>query len=200
MQQPTGQPPTTMSQAYAQQVEVARKDPARIALIVAQVVVYALWAIVIAITLLLVTGFLLQLLGANPEAGFVDWVYRSTDEIMEPFRGVFEPRVIDDKSVFDPSMLLAAIVYLLVVLVLDVTVLRWLRGQTHKRDVEITELQNRARDAATLEYYTAQQAQQVPVAPAPPSVPEEASLAPLVDHMPPPPPGGRPDSSSGWPA
>ncbi len=170
---------TTLSQAYAHQAEEAQKAPARIALIVAKVLVYALWAIVIAITLLLVTGFLLQLFGANPEAGFVDWVYRSTDQIMEPFRGVFEPRSIDEQSVFDPSMLLAAIVYLLVVLVLDVTVLRWIRGQIHKRDAQIADLQTRARDAAAIEYYAAQQA--------------------LVEQAPAPPPAGAPPAQPGWP-
>src|SRR6478752_1954145 len=113
-------PQVPLSQAYIQQADEAQKSPARIAFLVARVLVYALWALVIAITILLVLGFFLQLLGANPHAGFVDWVYRSTDQIMEPFRGVFEPRPLnEDQSVFDPSMLLAAIVYLFIALLID---------------------------------------------------------------------------------
>ncbi len=38
---------------------------------------------------LLGIGFLLRLFGANPDAGFTDFVYRSLDRVMEPFRGIF---------------------------------------------------------------------------------------------------------------
>ena len=44
----------------------------------------------VAITqVLLVFTFFLQLFGANPTAGFVQWVYRSTERAMAPFRGIF---------------------------------------------------------------------------------------------------------------
>ena len=60
---------------------------------------------------ILALGFLLHLAGASPEATFVDWVYRNTDRAMQPFRGMFPIRAIDDRSVFDASLLFAAAVY-----------------------------------------------------------------------------------------
>ena len=59
----------------------------------------------------LTLGFLLHLAGASPEAAFVDWVYRTTEQAMQPFRGMYPVREIDGRSVFDASLLFAAAVY-----------------------------------------------------------------------------------------
>ena len=87
-----------------------------------------LWLVYIwvAITLvLLFLSFLLELFGANPTAGFVDWVYRSTERAMAPFRGIFEPITLSDQSVLDVSVLFAMIVYVFVALGLHVGI-EWL--------------------------------------------------------------------------
>ncbi len=60
---------------------------------------------------ILTLGFFLHLAGASPEASFVEWVYRNTNRAMEPFRGMFPVREIDDRSVFDASLLFAAAAY-----------------------------------------------------------------------------------------
>ena len=73
-----------------------------------------LWVAVTLVLLLLM--FLLQLFGANPEAGFVEWVYRATQRAMAPFRGIFEPVTLSDQSVLDISVLFAMIVYTFVAL------------------------------------------------------------------------------------
>jgi uncharacterized protein YggT (Ycf19 family) len=70
--------------------------------------VYA-WVTVTMVLLFL--AFLLQLFGANPTAGFVEWVYRSVERGMAPFRGIFEPIVFSDQSVLDLSILFAMVVY-----------------------------------------------------------------------------------------
>jgi uncharacterized protein YggT (Ycf19 family) len=73
-----------------------------------------LWLVYIWVTITLVLlflSFILQLFGANPTAGFVDWVYRSTQRAMAPFRGIFEPVTLSDKSTLDVSVLFAMIVY-----------------------------------------------------------------------------------------
>jgi hypothetical protein len=77
--------------------------------------VYA-WLIVNLVLLLL--AFTLQLLGANPTAPFVDWVYRSVARTMAPFRGMFEPLSLNDQSVLNTSLLFAAIIYSLAALFL----------------------------------------------------------------------------------
>jgi hypothetical protein len=75
-----------------------------------------LWLIVNLVLLFL--AFMLQLLGANPEAEFVDWVYRSVTRTMAPFRGMFEPLTLSDKSVLDTSLLFAMVIYGLVALLI----------------------------------------------------------------------------------
>ena len=68
--------------------------------------------VVVLITFAILTlGFFLHLAGASPEATFVDWIYRNTNRAMQPFRGMFPVRAIDDRSVFDASLLFAAAVY-----------------------------------------------------------------------------------------
>lgn len=68
--------------------------------------------VVVLITFAMLTlGFFLHLAGASPEASFVEWVYRNTNRAMQPFRGMFPVREIDDRSVFDASLLFAAAVY-----------------------------------------------------------------------------------------
>jgi uncharacterized protein YggT (Ycf19 family) len=70
--------------------------------------VYA-WVTITLVLLLL--AFILLLFGADPSAGFVQWVYRSVERAMAPFRGIFEPIVLSDQSVLDTSVLFAMIVY-----------------------------------------------------------------------------------------
>src|SRR4051794_6102909 len=71
-------------------------------------IVYAWVAITI---VLLFLGFLLQLLGADPTAGFVEFIYRSTERAMAPFRGIFESVPLSENSTLDVSILFAIIVY-----------------------------------------------------------------------------------------
>jgi hypothetical protein len=56
-------------------------------------------------------GFFLLLFGANPDAGFSEWVYRGLDRVMAPFRGIFEPVPLNGNSVLDTSVMFAMIVY-----------------------------------------------------------------------------------------
>jgi hypothetical protein len=73
-----------------------------------------LWIVYVWVVLnlvLLFLAFVLRLFGANPEAGFTQWVYRSVSRSMAPFRGIFEPIVLSDQSVLDTSLLFAMIVY-----------------------------------------------------------------------------------------
>src|SRR5215218_4124034 len=88
-------------------------------------VVYAWVAITI---VLLFLGFLLQLFGADPSAGFVEFIYRSTQRAMAPFRGIFESVPLSDNSVLDVSILFAIIVYSFVALGLGMA-LDWVTGK-----------------------------------------------------------------------
>lgn len=78
---------------------------------IAKVLVWFVYAWVTINVVLLLMAFFLLLLGANPTAAFAEWVYRSTQRSMAPFRGIFEPVVLSDRSVLDTSVLFAAIAY-----------------------------------------------------------------------------------------
>jgi uncharacterized protein YggT (Ycf19 family) len=84
---------------------------------VGRAIVLIAYALALAATIIATIAFVLKLFGANPHAPFAQWVYRSTDPIMEPFRGIFPNRRLDHRSVFDVSLLFAVIVYSLFALV-----------------------------------------------------------------------------------
>ncbi len=105
-----------------------------------------LWLVYLWVTItlvLLLLSFILQLFGANPTAGFVDWVYRSTERAMAPFRGIFESVTISDKSVLDVSVLFAMIVYGFVALGLHLAI-EWLT-----RRLQIEQSRQRQEEMAT---------------------------------------------------
>lgn len=55
-----------------------------------------------------------RLFDANPDADFVNWVYDTSGVIMEPFRGVFSPAVIERGYVLDIPAIFALIMYLII--------------------------------------------------------------------------------------
>lgn len=59
----------------------------------------------------LVIRFLLRLFGANPESDFVEFIYDSTSTLLEPFRGIFSPYVVEPGHVFEFSTLIAIVIY-----------------------------------------------------------------------------------------
>lgn len=77
----------------------------------------AVWYIVGFVEVLLGFRFVLKLLGANPNSGFVDFVYAITNVMTAPFDNIFgvtRPEAGDVRSVFEPSILVAALVYLVI--------------------------------------------------------------------------------------
>lgn len=56
----------------------------------------------------------LRLFGANSSNTFVQWIYDSSDVLLQPFRGIFPTAQINANSVVDFSALFAMLVYALV--------------------------------------------------------------------------------------
>jgi uncharacterized protein YggT (Ycf19 family) len=88
-------------------------------------IVAFVYAVVTLCLVLLALGFALQLFGASTSADFTEWVYRSVDRIMEPFRGMFPSRELSEGSIVDFSLLFAMIVYSIVAIALHALV-SWL--------------------------------------------------------------------------
>src|SRR3954469_7363499 len=86
---------------------------------------YRVYACTIVALVILVLGFFLLLFGANPDAAFAAWAYRSLDRVMAPFRGIFEAIPLNGDSVLDTSVLFAMIVYSIVGLALS-ALIHWL--------------------------------------------------------------------------
>lgn len=75
------------------------------------------WYLVGFIEIMLGFRFVLKLFGANPGSGFVDFVYTITNVLTAPFDNIFgvtRPQAGDVSSVFEPSILVAGLVYLLI--------------------------------------------------------------------------------------
>jgi uncharacterized protein YggT (Ycf19 family) len=112
----------TDADAYSTQV---RRSPVELLWRVGRVVVGVLYAIAVVNAVLLTTAFVLRLLGASTDASFTQWVYRSTERTMRPFRGIFPDRELGEASVLDTSLLFAGVVYVGAAVVID-GVLRWM--------------------------------------------------------------------------
>jgi uncharacterized protein YggT (Ycf19 family) len=78
---------------------------------VARGLTYLVYGFTILALVILVLGFFLLLFGANPDAPFAEWIYRSLDRVMAPFRGIFEQVQLNGDSVLDTSVIFAMIVY-----------------------------------------------------------------------------------------
>ena len=75
------------------------------------------WYILGVIEVLLSFRFVLKLLGANPQNGFVDFIYSVSGILTAPFDNIFgvaSTKSGEIQSVFEPSILVAMAVYALI--------------------------------------------------------------------------------------
>ena len=133
---------------YERRAEEAETSPVPTFLKIARVIVWIVYALVLATALLLTLDFLLRLAGANSDNAFVVWVYRSTDRAMQPFRGIFPTKQLgDSSSALDFSVLFAALVYVVVAVVIDIG-LRWLTNRLRREQRQTVALRQQAHDVA----------------------------------------------------
>lgn len=72
------------------------------------------WYVLGLVEILIGFRFILKILGANPASGFVDFIYSITGLLTAPFDSIFgvaSTQAGEVKSVFEPSILVAAAVY-----------------------------------------------------------------------------------------
>jgi uncharacterized protein YggT (Ycf19 family) len=80
------------------------------------VLVLFVYGFAIVCTVILAMAFFLELFNANEATPFVRWVFRATDRIMQPFRGIFPAIEGESGSLFDPALLFAMFMYWLLAL------------------------------------------------------------------------------------
>lgn len=81
--------------------------------VASRVINYIVGAIEFALALRLV----FKLLAANAANGFVSFVYSLTDPLVQPFSGIFRVAVVrgaEGTSVFEPSVIVAMVVYAII--------------------------------------------------------------------------------------
>lgn len=78
---------------------------------VARALVLFIYGFAIVCTVILAMAFFLELFNANEGTPFVQWVFRATDRIMQPFRGIFPTVEGEGGSIFDPALLFAMFMY-----------------------------------------------------------------------------------------
>lgn len=134
----------------------------KVVLTIAKAVSYLVYAYLLVVEIILILGFFLLLFGANPSAGFTEWVYRNLDRVMSPFRGIFSPIELgvtgnDVPAVFETSVVFAMIVYGIVALALG-GLIQWLSRRLHQIEDAETERERRDEYQARLDAIAAQQA------------------------------------------
>lgn len=77
-----------------------------------------IWYLVGFVEIMLAFRFILKLFGANPDSGFVNFIYALTGVLTLPFDSIFGVTKPETgavvTSVFEPSILVAAVVYALI--------------------------------------------------------------------------------------
>ena len=141
--------PSTVEE-YERRAEEAESSATPVFLKIGRGVVWVIYAIALAMVLLLVTAFLLRLFGASTDAAFTEWIYRNADSAMRPFRGIFPTQELSDNSVFDPSLLFGAICYTVAALIAD-GVHHWLTGKLRREQAAVAKARADA-DAVRIQY------------------------------------------------
>ena len=81
--------------------------------------------------IILTLAFFLLLFNASETAAFTEWVYRSADRAMQPFRGIFPAAEGENGSVLDFAVLFAIIVYGIVAMLLSAAI-SWIDRKIHE--------------------------------------------------------------------
>lgn len=112
-----------------------------------RVLAYLAYAYLVVVEIILGLGFVLQLFGASEDAGFVRWVYRSMENAMQPFRGIFPDvelatRASGPSAVLDTSVLFAMLVYAILAWAVHLAIY-WFTGKLKTLERERTDALNR---------------------------------------------------------
>ena len=102
------------------------KDPSTATnLRLAKVLPWLVYVYLLLEVIVLTLAFFLLLFNASTSAEFSQWVYRSADRALEPFRGIFPSATADNGSVLDFAILFAIIVYGILAMVVQ-SLIHWI--------------------------------------------------------------------------
>ncbi|MCA9343064.1 YggT family protein [Candidatus Saccharibacteria bacterium] len=81
---------------------------------ISKVIAYIMYAWVIIGVISLVLRVFLLAFSANPTTPFVEFVYKTSADYLNPFRGIFQSRPIGETGYFDVAAMFAIIIYLFI--------------------------------------------------------------------------------------
>ena len=103
-----------------------QSDGRTVGLKIAKVLVWLVYAYFLVAVVILVLAFFLLLFNASTSAEFTQWIYRSADRMLEPFRGIFPSALVGEQgSVLDFAIIFAIVMYGLFALVVS-NIVDWL--------------------------------------------------------------------------
>lgn len=112
-----------------QKRRVVEVEPSTQSVVVARVS-QLVWLIFGVMTTVISFRLLLELLAANPNSGFVEFIYNLTDPMVSPFNGIMSnPQLTDSGSFLDMAAIFALIVYPIVAYII-VALFRIVFGDT----------------------------------------------------------------------
>lgn len=97
-----------------QQTKKPQQNDVPAYLSVGKVLTYAMYGLVIFAEIVLFFRVFLLAFSANTSSAFVEFIYRTSADFLQPFRGIFPPRNVGETGYLDVSALFAIIVYGLV--------------------------------------------------------------------------------------
>ncbi|HMS23868.1 MAG TPA: YggT family protein [Candidatus Saccharibacteria bacterium] len=78
---------------------------------VGKILTYAMYAYVMFGIIVLGLRVFLLAFSASPDAGFVEFIYKTSSDFLQPFRGIFPPRAVSETGYLDVSAMFAMIIY-----------------------------------------------------------------------------------------
>lgn len=102
----------------------------------ARALTYLVYAWLVIATTFLFLGFILLLLGANPETSFVHFVYQIAAHFLEPFRGMFPTHQISDTAYFSSAALFAIVFYSIVAVFVH-ALIEYITMKLRKNEIEL---------------------------------------------------------------
>ncbi|MBX4201563.1 YggT family protein [Candidatus Saccharibacteria bacterium] len=113
-------------------------DGTLVLLKVSRGVTYFAYFYAVVASVFLSIGFLLQLFGANPSAGFSQFIYKGAYEFLKPFRNIFPGHQVSDTSYFNSAALFAIFIYFLVAVAIH-SLIAYLTSKMVKHEAELQE-------------------------------------------------------------
>lgn len=78
---------------------------------VSRILTYVIYGVVLFGIILLSFRIFLLAFSANPDTPFVEFIYNTSSDFLQPFRGIFPPRPVGETGYLDVTALFAIIVY-----------------------------------------------------------------------------------------